>query len=244
MTNQIQNSNDKKIRINKFLAQNGLGSRRGVEDLILAKKVKINNQIAKLSDKIDPAKDKVEVENKIIKPETSLVYYAVNKPVGYTSSVRDVYAEKLITDLAPKEPKVYPVGRLDKDSRGLIILTNDGDLTNQLTHPRFKHEKEYIVKIKSQSPDIQSKIQKLKKGVRLTEGLAKADKIAVLDINKTQSAAKIKITLHQGWKRQIRRMCERAGLLLLDLNRTKFGKLDLGDLGEGEHRIIQKCDIM
>lgn len=251
MTNQIQNSNDKKIRINKFLAQAGFGSRRGVEDIIKSGRVKVNHKIAKLSDKINSSTDIVKVDNKIIKPKKEFIYYAVNKPVGYTSSVSDIHAEKLVTSLVPKEPRVFPVGRLDKDSCGLIVLTNDGDLANKLTHPRHKHEKEYEVKLKVQSLKFKAKsqnlkqlIQKLQNGVKLEEGVAKADKIKIVELDEKRKIAIINIVLHQGWKRQIRRMCERLGLVVLQLKRIRIGKLLLGDLKEGEYKLIERRDII
>lgn len=255
---KTQNYNSNlKVRINKFLARSEFGSRRSVENIIKIGKVKINNKIAILSDKVDANRDIVEVDGKTIKPKTEFVYYAVNKPVGYTSSVRDVYAEKLVTDLVPKEPKVYPIGRLDKDSRGLIILTNDGDLTNNLTHPKFEHEKEYEVKIKFQIPrtklqtnskfqipNFKTTIQKLKTGVKLSEGIAKADKIDIMDIDEINNDAVIRIILHQGWKRQIRRMCEKIGLIVFDLKRIRIGKLKLDNLEDGKYRVVKKENII
>jgi len=245
------NSSELKTRINKFLAQNGFGSRRGVEVLIREEKVKINNKIAKLSDRVDPNDDVVIVDEQVIKPKSEFIYYAANKPVGYTSTVRDEHAGKLVTELVPDDPRVYPVGRLDKNSRGLIILTNDGELANKLTHPRFEHEKEYEVKLKTQNSKFKSsfqniklQIQKLKKGIRLDEGLAKADKLEIINLDEKRNIAEIKIVLHQGWKRQIRRMCERAGLEVLDLKRVRIGKLELGDLDEGKYIAINKENIV
>jgi len=234
------------IRINKFLAAAGFGSRRGVEILVEKGQVKINNRCAKLSDKINPEVDIVLVNNKIIKPRQSLVYYAINKPVGYTSTVRDVYAQKLVTNLVPKTPRVFPVGRLDRNSHGLMILTNDGDLANRLTHPKFRHEKEYEVKIKSQFPisNIKRTIEKLIKGVRLEEGLVKADQVEIIRFNSDKNMATLKIILHQGLKRQIRRMCERVKLSILDLKRIRIGKLILDDLPEGKYKSIKKEDIL
>jgi len=251
MSKKVQNSNVKKIRINKFLAEQGLGSRRGVEFFIKNKKVKINNKPAQLSDRVNTEIDIVEFNGKVIKPKTEFVYYAVNKPVGYTSTVRDEHADKLVTDLVPKESMVYPVGRLDKNSRGLIILTNDGELANKLTHPRFEHEKEYEVKLKSKNEkrktttkNLKLQISRLKNGVKLEEGLAKADKIEIMEKNEKRNYAIIRVVLHQGWKRQIRRMSERVGLGVIDLKRIRIGKLELGDLEEREYKKISRNDII
>lgn len=236
------------IRINKFLAQAGIASRRAVDKLIEEKrvKIKVGNDlvIAKVGDKIDPLKQTVLVNNKPIIIKEDLIYYAVNKPIGYTSSAREEYADKLVVDLVPSKPRVYPVGRLDKNSRGLIVLTNDGDLANELTHPRFEHEKEYKLKIKSTNEKLKSKIFKLKKGVKLHEGLAKFDKFETLSVDENRNFSEIRIVLHQGWKRQIRRMCEKVGLEVVDLKRIRIGKLQLGDLEEGKYELIKKEDII
>lgn len=236
------------IRINKFLAQTGIASRRAVDKLIEEKrvKIKVGNDlvIAKVGDKIDPSKQTVLVNNKPIIIKEDLIYYAVNKPIGYTSSAREEYADKLVVDLVPSKPRVYPVGRLDKNSRGLIILTNDGDLANELTHPRFEHEKEYKLKIKSTNEKLKSKIFKLKKGVKLHEGLAKFDKFETLSVDENRNFSEIRVVLHQGWKRQIRRMCEKVGLEVVDLKRIRIGKLQLGDLEEGKYELIKKEDII
>lgn len=244
----INNKLESKIRINKFLAASGFGSRRGVEELVNAKKVMINGKIAKLSDRVDPKKDDVKVLGKAIKLESEHIYYAVNKPVGYTSTVRDTYADKTVIDLVPKVPRVYPVGRLDKNSHGLIIITNDGDLAHRLTHPSFQHEKEYQIEVqitnKKSPKNLKLRISKLRQGVRLEEGLAKFDKLETINISKTEDRAEIKLTLHQGWKRQIRRMCEKVGLDVFDLKRTRIGKFKLDNLKEGEYKIISKSELI
>lgn len=236
------------IRINKFLAQTGIASRRAVDKLIEEKrvKIKVGNDlvIAKVGDKIDPSKQTVLVNNKPIIIKEDLIYYAANKPIGYTSSAREEHADKLVVDLVPSKPRVYPVGRLDKNSRGLIILTNDGDLANELTHPRFEHEKEYKLKIKSTNEKLKSKIFKLKKGVRLHEGLAKFDKFETLSVDENRNFSEIRVVLHQGWKRQIRRMCEKVGLEVVDLKRIRIGKLHLDDLEEGKYELVKKEDII
>ncbi|EKD56895.1 MAG: Pseudouridine synthase [uncultured bacterium] len=258
-----------KIRLQKFMSQAGVASRRKAEELIRDLRVEICDREkcskAQIGDKIDPAVNQVKVDGQIIESNQKLVYYAVNKPVGYTSSVRDNYAEKLVTELVPSQPKVWPVGRLDRDSVGLMVLTNDGELTNKLTHPRYRHEKEYLLKIqipicqladKSQTPVVEtniftmgqvnpkSKIQKLKKGVILTEGIARFDKLEIINIDEERNIVTIKVVLHQGWKRQIRRMCEKVGLFVLELKRTRISKLELGDIEVGKYKIVSKLDII
>lgn len=236
------------IRINKFLASQGIASRRAVDNLIYQKRVKIkigdSFKYAELGDKIDPEKDEVFVNNKPVEKKTEAIYYALNKPIGFISTVKDEHADKIVTDLLPSDIKVFPVGRLDKNSHGLIILTNDGELANVLTHPKFAHEKEYIVCVKSTNEKLKSKILKLKKGVKLFEGLAKFDLLEIIGLDNSKNTARIRVVLHQGWKRQIRRMCEHVGLEVTDLERTRIGKLALGDLALGRYKTIKKEDII
>ncbi|MFH1456982.1 MAG: pseudouridine synthase, partial [Patescibacteria group bacterium] len=186
-----------KERIQKILSRYGISSRRKAEELILAGRIKINNKIAMLGDKADIDIDSIILNNKKLKIKNeNHTYYLVNKPIGYICSVADKYADYLITNLVPKAPKVWPVGRLDKNSTGLMILTNDGELTNKLTHPKFQHEKEYIVEV---DKDINKNfINRLKTGIKLKEGIARADNIKII------SGKKFNIILHQGWNRQIR----------------------------------------
>lgn len=243
-----------KIRLQKFLSQAGIASRRKSENLISSGKILINNKIAILGDKIDPHIDVVKVDGEVIQSSQQLVYYAVNKPVEYTSSVRDVNAKKLVTELVHNEPKVWPVGRLDKDSTGLIILTNDGELTNKLTHPRYRHEKEYLIKCRMMNAPLEDtrgreckindKINKLKKGIILTEGIAHFDKLEIVDLDEKRNIATIRVVLHQGWKRQIRRMCEKVGFYVVELKRTRIAKLELGNLEKGKYKVVNKSDII
>jgi 23S rRNA pseudouridine2605 synthase len=247
----VKNSNFSKnsVRINKFLAQAGFGSRRGVEELIINQKVRIkfaedDFKIAKLGDRVNSETDIVEVNGVSVNDKDELVYFALNKPVGYTSSVREKCAEKLVVDLVPKKPKIYPVGRLDKNSRGLLILTNDGEFTNLLTHPKYQHKKEYEVKVSSKNENIKSNIGRLKRGMKLKEGTAKFDEFEITEINESKGLARLRVVIHQGWNRQIRRMCALVGLEVMDLKRTGIGKLKLGDIGEGNYREIEKKDVI
>jgi len=219
------------IYLQQFLSQAGIASRRQATELIKSGQVKVNNQLAKPGIKIDPLKDKIKINNKLIKPPTHKVYYLVNKPVGYTCTLKDKFAHKKVTDLVPPTPKVWPVGRLDKDSHGLIILTNDGELTNQLTHPKFKHPKEYIVTLDKKIT--QKLLAQLKQGVKLTEGLAKADQVRQL------SDYRLALVIHQGWKRQIRRMLKGCGYQVVDLQRIRIDRWKLGNLKEGTYRLFK-----
>lgn len=249
----MYNNYMEKIRLQKFLSQAGVCSRREAEKLIQAGKVQVSTnsnlrgcgfEVAKIGEKVDPEKDVVKVNGKIIKPQEKYIYYAINKPVGYTSTVRDKYAKKTVLGLVPKSPRVYPVGRLDKNSQGLMILTNDGDLAQRLTHPSFEHQKEYLVKCKNVKLNPRLAITRLKRGVNLYEGLAKFDKIEIEKFDMQKNLIIFKAVLHQGWKRQIRRMCELVGLSVLDLKRIRVVKLELDDLEKGKYKIVQKEDII
>jgi len=225
------------MRINSFLAKAGLGSRRSVEELINSGDVQINGKVAKLSDKVEDA-DIVTFKGKEIAPKSKR-YFLLYKPVGYISTTEDPHAKNKVVDLVPVEG-VFPVGRLDKESEGLMILTNDGDLALQLTHPRYAHEKEYLVKVKVPS----------KNGSQLLENAIKFFKCGVLlDGKKTQSAqiklisqegsiATFNVVLKEGMKRQIRRTFEKAHLEVLSLKRIRISQFNLGSLKKGEYKEI------
>ncbi len=251
------------MRLNKFLSQSGITSRRKADELIKAGKIRVNGSIVtKLGTLIDPQKDRVFFENKEIKLKPPLVYYLLNKPKGYITTSRDSHSCKNVLELVPKNPRVFCVGRLDKDSTGALILTNDGDLAYKLTHPKFEKEKEYYVnaKCKMQNTDenatrkfspasskknnkqpMANLLKQLERGIALEEGIAKADKIEILRQGK--NTIEFKIVIHQGWKRQIRRMCEKVGLKVIELKRTKISNLSLGNLKEGEWRKLSKEEI-
>lgn len=226
----------KQIRLAKFLAEAGVASRRKAEELILQGKVKINGKVVKeVATKVDENSEDIEVSNKpiILEPK---VYYLLNKPVGYLSSVEDPHHSKTVLDLVPKEPRVFPVGRLDKDSQGLMLLTNDGDLAYRLTHPKFEVGKTYLVKVDKKLE--KSVASKMKQGIRLTEGMAKADQI------KINSSKELEITIHQGWKRQIRRMLEKLGYQVVFLQRISEGKMKLGNLPVGKYKKLKAKDLL
>ncbi len=236
------------IRLQKYLANCGIASRRYAEKLIQDGKIKVNNKVVTiLGTKINPENDVIKYQDKIVRYQKGLIYYAVNKPKGYTTSLKDIYAKKLITELVPKEPRVYPVGRLDKDSEGLIILTNDGDFANYLTHPRFEHEKEYFIKAscKFDPQKIKSRVLNLSKGFILDRQDLQPMKISDLYIDQKIKIINFTITLKEGKNRQIRRICQKIGLNVITLKRIRIGKLRLtNDLKLGTCIKITKDDII
>ncbi len=226
----------KKVRIAKFLANCGVASRRGAEDIISRGKVRIGDEVVtNLATKVDPDSKNIYVNNKLISIDEK-VYYILNKPKGYICSVKDPFNPDTVLSLVPKSPRVVPVGRLDIDSQGLLLMTNDGDLAYEITHPKFEVKKTYLVELhKSMS---EGDMKEMLSGIELEEGLAKVDKIKRVD-NRS-----IEIVIHQGWKRQIRRMVSEMHYHVEELTRIKEGKLRLGNLMLGEYKIINKEDIV
>lgn len=240
-----------KIRVNKFIAQSLGISRRNADRKIESGQVLVNQKIAQLGQLVDETQDEILFNGKSIKKNQQYVYYVINKPVGYVSTTFDKFAQKKVTDLVPKNPKVYPVGRLDKNSEGLMILTNDGDFSYKLTHPKFNHVKKYLItaiKIKDKNLSTNRIIARLKRGVSLKEGIAKFDDIEVLgdNINKKNERMSAIVTMHQGWKRQIRRMFDKVGFEVIKLKRIGLGKLDLKklDINPKNFKIINPNDVI
>lgn len=223
------------IRLNKFLANLGIASRRDIASLLKHKVVTVNGQRIKESGyRIDPKKDDIRLNGEKIKaPE--LVYFLLNKPKGIVSTTSDEFGRKNVTSLIPTNERIYPVGRLDKDTTGLLILTNDGELTNHLTHPRFHVDKVYRLKIAGVATNTQ--LHALRNGVLLDDGITAPAKITVLSNNL------IEMKIHEGRNRQIRRMCETVGMKLLELQRTKFGPLTLKNLPLGKFRKLTAAEI-
>jgi len=223
-----------KMRLQRFIALNSDYSRRKAEELIQQGRVKINNQKALIGESIDPNKDKVYVDHKIIKAIPNRITIMLNKPAGYTTTKKDPHAKKTVMDLVPYKD-LFPIGRLDKDTEGLLLLTNDGDLAFKLTHPKFEHEKEYFVELKS--PITSEQIQKLEKGILIDNKKTMPCKITKNKLNK------LNITLREGRKRQIKRMFEKLGNKVIYLYRLRIGRLKLGTLKKGSYKIINSDEI-
>lgn len=234
------------VRINKFLSDSGICSRRKADEHILAGNIAVNGKTTKeLGLKIDPEKDEVSFNGQVVKKSKNYTYYVLNKPKGIISTASDEKDRKTVMDLVPKEPRVYPVGRLDRDSEGLIILTNDGELTNLLTHPSGMHEKEYELVVKSKNNfDVALIERSFVRGMKIGDRYMKADKTEVFP---TQDARyKIRVILHTGYNRQLRKMCDKMGLVVLKLTRFRVGKLELSKqkISLGEYKKINREDII
>jgi len=223
--------------LHKFIAASSAYSRRKAEELIQAGQVKVNDQLVKkMGTVIDPDRDRVNVAGRLIKPTKAYDYIALNKPPGFVCTRARFQSEKSIYQLVPTFRNLVLTGRLDKKTGGLVILTDDGDLVQKLTHPRFQHQKEYLIEV--DKPLSSTDLKMLRRGIRLEEGLAKADQIFLVKSNQ------IKMTLHQGWKRQIRRMLEKIGYQAKSLTRIRLGKYQLGNLPSGKYKRIVKDDII
>jgi 23S rRNA pseudouridine2605 synthase len=225
-------------RVQKFLSSAGVASRRKAEEFIISGQVFINGKKAKLGDKVEPGVDEVKVYGKIVKPATEKIYVALNKPKGYVVSKDDPKHKKTVFDLLPKnlQGKVWNVGRLDVDTEGLLLLTNDGDLTQELAHPKFEHEKEYEATTQEQWTE--SQLEKLRTGVEIATGTTYPAVVKQRD-------GKIRITVHEGKKRQIRRMLSAVGLTVTNLKRIRINKLLLPkDLPVGQFKLVKKEDIL
>jgi 23S rRNA pseudouridine2605 synthase len=230
---------DATIRLNKFLANLGICARRDVKGLLKAQMVTVNGVRAKEpGTRIDPQKDEIKLNGEKIKPP-KMVYYLLNKPKGVVSTTADEFGRKNVTAYVPSGQRVYPVGRLDKETTGLLLLTNDGALTNLLIHPRYHVSKVYRLTITGIVD--QPQLDALRKGVLLDDGITAPAKVIVL--KQTHQEAYLEMTIHEGRNRQIRRMCETVGIKLIELDRVKFGPLDKGSLKPGKFRALSPQDI-
>lgn len=227
-------------RLQKILARSGYGSRRACEEIISAGRVRVNGEPASLGDKADPSKDKIMVDGRPIKPSETLVYVALYKPRGVISSVSDPELRPAVRDLVPVPGTLYPVGRLDFDSEGLVLLTNDGELANQLTHPRYEHEKEYRVLVAKQ-PD-QQQLSLWRRGVVLEDGF-RTGPAGVYVVSKNGKGAWLNVTLKEGHKRQIREMGIQTGLPVVRIVRVRIGELRLGNLKPKEWRTLTPQEV-
>jgi 23S rRNA pseudouridine2605 synthase len=228
-------------RLQKVLAAAGVGSRRACEDLIFRRRVTVNGKVAKLGDKVDPSTVEIHVDGQRIITDTKLVYIAMNKPRGVVSSLDDEKGRSELADfLGQFSQRLYHVGRLDADSEGLLLITNDGDLTNKLTHPSYGVPKTYLAEVIN-GPLPRTVGRQLLAGIELEDGPAKVDTFRLVDaIGKT---AQIEITLHEGRKHIVRRMMDEVGHPVTRLIRTAVGSIRLGDLRPGGFRYLSNAEV-
>ncbi len=217
----------------------GVASRRKCEEMILEGRVKVNGVVVKeLGFKVSDS-DTVEVGGKIIRKENEYVYYILNKPIGYVTTVKDQKGRKTVIELIPNDKRVFPVGRLDIMTDGLLLLTNDGDLAYQLTHPKHLVEKEYYVTVNGKVT--QEQLSKLENGILLDDGLTAPAKAYI--VIETKDRTTISLTIHEGRNRQVRRMIEAIGKKVLKLTRVRLCNLTLSDLPVGKYRSLSKKEV-
>ena len=222
-------------RLQKTLARLGFGSRRVCDNLIAEGHVTVNGDVADLGRRVDVDNDTIEVDGIPVGIRPGLVYYLLHKPAGVVTTAADTHGRSTVLELVPAEPRVFPVGRLDMETEGLLLLTNDGELTQRLTHPSFGVEKEYLAHVEG-APHAGA-VGKLRKGVALDDGITAPAKVAVLD------DSLLRITIHEGRNRQIRRMCEAVGFPVVRLVRTRIGPLRDTALKAGDWRALSVDEV-
>jgi 23S rRNA pseudouridine2605 synthase len=226
-------------RLQKVMAAAGLGSRRRCESIIEAGRVKVNGQVASLGDRVDQEQDLVTVDDIPLDLDVEKSYFLLNKPAGYITTVKDYRKRPTVMDLIHEEGRLFPVGRLDKDTRGLLLITNDGYLAQRLTHPSHGVEKTYT--IEAEGYLTQQGLARLRKGVQLEEGTTAPAKVKVLA--KKGDRCIMEMTIHEGKKRQVRRMSAAVGLKVTELIRTRLGSLNLKGLEEGSYRPLAPEEV-
>ena len=225
-------------RLQKVLSRVGFGSRRVCEDLIAEGRVTVNGEVAILGRRVDVSHDEVCVDDHAIGVAPGLVYYLLNKPEGVVSTASDTHGRETVIDLVPDDVRVHPVGRLDKDTSGLIILTNDGALTQVVTHPSRGVEKEYLAEVECGSEGVKNgSIRRLRDGVELEDGMTSPAEIS------QPSAGVLRIVIHEGRNRQVRRMCEAVGHPVRRLVRVRIGPISDTSLRPGEWRELTLDEV-
>lgn len=230
-----------KERLQKYLAECGIASRRKCEELIMEGHIRVNgNTITEMGMKIDPSIDTIQYNGKAVTLPDNMLYIMLNKPEGYISTAREQFNRPKVTDLIDiPGVRLYPVGRLDYDSSGLLLLTNDGDVTYSVTHPGHEIDKTYIAEVKGIPGD--ADINKLRDGIDIGGFVTSPAKISIIGIRKNN--ALLSISIHEGKNRQVRRMCSTAGHDVIKLKRISIGKLSLGNLKKGEWRHLKKDEV-
>ena len=226
-------------RVQKILAAVGIGSRRACEELIAAGRVAVDGGVVELGAKADPERQIITLDGERVPTNPRLVYLLLNKPQGVVTTVSDPQGRQTVMDLVPSNPRVYPVGRLDRDTEGLLVLTNDGELANRLAHPRYEVDKTYVAQIRG--PAKRKALRQLVAGVELDDGPARAR--SVRELGSAQDRTLIEVVLTEGRKRELRRMLAAVDIPLERLARVKLGPLSLGDTRPGKFRPLNSEEV-
>jgi len=228
-------------RLQRLLARAGYGSRRACEELIVEGRVTLNGNVATLGDRADPLEDRLEVDGLEVNLDPNVKYFALHKPLGVVTTMRDPQGRRDISAYLPEDgPRVFPVGRLDRDSEGLLLLTNDGDLANALMHPRFEVEKEYLAEV--EGVPTPKHVGQLRRGVELEDGHARAKSARVAGRSGDRGAVRLVMT--EGRKREVRRLLAAVGLPVTRLVRVRVGAVRLGGLPPGERRELTHDEVV
>jgi 23S rRNA pseudouridine2605 synthase len=226
---------DEGERLQKVLAKAGYGSRRACEELIAGGRVTVDGEVATLGRRVDPARHKVAVDGSPVPTMPGLVHYLLNKPAGVVTTASDTHGRPTVVELVPDDPRVFPVGRLDAETEGLLILTNDGELAQHLAHPSFGVDKEYLVEVAG--VPAASALRALRQGVDLDDGRTAPATVGVV------APGVLRITIHEGRNRQVRRMCEAVGHPVRRLVRTRIGPLTDPSLAPGRWRLLSDAEV-
>jgi 23S rRNA pseudouridine2605 synthase len=226
-------------RLQRALARAGIASRRAAEDLIRERRVTVNGRVATVGDKVDPSTDAVAVDGVGVVLDPELRYHALHKPAGVTSTMRDAHATTDLRSLLPEGPRVFPVGRLDRDTEGLLLLTNDGALANRLLHPRYGVEREYLAEVDGAPTD--RHVARLRRGIELDDGPARA--VSATTVGRTGGRGAVRLVVTEGRKREVRRMLSAIGLPVTRLIRVRFGPVRLGSLAPGTTRELSPPEV-
>jgi pseudouridine synthase len=216
-----------------------VASRRGAEELIVAGRVRVNDRVAELGDRVDPTRDHITVDGVPIPADPELRYFALHKPAGVTTTLRDPHAERSLAGFLPEGPRVVPVGRLDRDSEGLLLLTNDGELAHRLQHPRFGVEKEYLAEVEGDLT--KTAAGRLTRGVELEDGVARA--VRTGPVHRARGRSSLTVVMAEGRKREVRRMLDAVGYPVTRLVRVRFGPVRLDRLPAGELRPLSPEEV-
>ena len=227
------------VRLQKVLAEAGLGSRRACEELILAGRVAVDGEVAVIGRRVDPEVAAVTLDGIPVPTRPGLVHYLLNKPAGVVSTASDPQGRATVVALVPPEPRVYPVGRLDLETEGLLVLTNDGELTHRLTHPSFGVEKEYLAEV--DGVPTRAALRRLREGVELDDGRTAPARVTLVQEHGDGSA--LMVAIHEGRNRQVRRMCDAVGHPVRRLVRTRIGPVADRALAPGEWRPLTPAEV-
>ena len=229
-------------RLQKYLAECGIASRRKCEEYIIQGKVQVNGKtITELGVKVNPEKDKITFGGKNVKQEERKVYILLNKPIGYVTTSDEQFGRDKVLDLVKVRERVVPVGRLDMYTSGALILTNDGDFVYKVTHPKHEITKTYTVTVKGIIKN--EEVEQLRKGVKIDDYTTRPAKVKILKTDEEKDISRLEITIHEGKNRQVRRMCESVGRRVIALHRSKIGNIGVKDIELGKWRYLKDFEV-